>query len=147
MMTKKEYSINDTVWIAGIDQKNNALVPGRIIKTFTINIDNYDPTMVYYVVEIPSSIEPILEIRTWETISQDRHGPIGGIRSVVDDPIVDKKYLSKVGMYFDDGEVDYEPSEEEILAAIEKSKSVAEHEPLQFKSAKPKRKYYHRKKK
>ena len=147
MITKKEYSINDTVWIAGIDSKNNALVPGRIIKAFTIDTNNYDASIVYYVVEIPSSIEPILEIRTWETISQDRHGPIGGIRSVVNDPIVAKKYLSKVGVYFDDGEVDYEPSEQEILAAIEKSKSVAEHEPLQFKSAKPKRKYYHRKKK
>ena len=147
MITKTQYNIDDTVWIAGIDSKNNALIPGRIIKTFNIDFNNYDPSIVYYVVEVPSSIEPILEIRTWDTISQDCHGPVGGIRSVVNNPIVDKKYLSKVGMYFDDGEVDYEPSEQEILAAIEKSKSVAEHEPLQFKSIKPKRKYYHRKKK
>lgn len=147
MKTKKEYSLNETVWIAGIDIKNNNLVPGRVIKIFNIDAPNYDQSIKYYIIEIPTCIEPILEIRTWEMMSQDNHGPVGAIREAVNNPIVDKKYFSKIGMYFDDGEVDYEPSEEEILAAIEKSKAVAEHQPLNLKASKPKRKFYNRKKK
>jgi len=147
MITKKEYNLNDTVWIAGIDIKNNVLVPGRVIKIFNIDTPDYDQSIKYYVIEIPTHIEPLLEIRTWDTISQDRHGPVGAIRNAVGSPIVDKKYLSKIGMYFDDGEVDYEPSEQEILAAIEKSKAIAEHLPLNLKPNKPKRKFYNRKKK
>lgn len=147
MITKKEYSINDTVWIAGIGNRNNFLTPGRIIKIFNIDTDNYDPKIKYYVIEIPTHIDPLLEIRTWETISQDSHGPVGAIREISTNPIVDKKLLSKIGMQFDDDEVDYEPSDEEILAAIEKSKSVSEHQPLNLKPNKPKRKFYNRKKK
>lgn len=147
MITKKEYSINDTVWIAGICNRNNFLTPGRIVKIFNIDTDNYDPGIKYYVIAIPTHIEPLLEIRTWETISQDSHGPVGAIREISTNPIVDKKLLSKIGMQFDDGEVDYEPSDEEILAAIEKSKSVSEHQPLNLKPNKPKRKFYNRKKK
>jgi len=147
MKTKKEYSLNETVWIAGIDIKNNNLVPGRVIKIFNIDAPNYDQSIKYYIIEIPTCIEPILEIRTWEMMSQDNHGPVGAIREAVNNPIVDKKYFSKIGMYFDDGEIDYEPSEEEILAAIEKSKAVAEHQPLNLKPNKPKRKFYNRKKK
>ncbi len=147
MMTKKEYNINDTVWIAGIDSRSNSLVPGRVVKIFNIDLGSYDPSTQYYVIEIPTHIEPLLEIRTWEMISQDKHGPVGAIREVSTKPVVDKKLLSKIGMFYDDGEVDYEPSEEEILAAIEKSKAVAEHQPLNLKPNKPKRKFYNRKKK
>jgi len=147
MMTKKEYNIDDTVWIAGIGSSTNPLVPGRVIKIFNIEFGSYDPSTQYYVIEIPTHIEPLLEIRTWDMISQDRHGPVGAIREVSTRPIVDKKLLSKIGMFYDDGEVDYEPSEEEILAAIEKSKAVAEHQPLNLKPNKPKRKFYNRKKK
>jgi hypothetical protein len=149
MNTKKEYSINDTVWIAGIDTGNaNPLVPGRVIKIFNLDFENYDPERQYYVIEIPSSIEPLLEVRTWETISQDRHGPVGGVRNATNYPIQDRKFLSKLGMYFDDGETDYEPSEQEILAAIEKSKSVSEHQPLIYKQGvKPKRRYHNNRKK
>jgi len=147
MNTKKEYSLNDTVWIAGICSKNNFLVPGRVVKIFNIEFGTYDPSITYYVIEIPSSIDPVLEIRTWDTISQDQHGPVGGIRDAVSSPIVDKKYFSKIGMYFDDNEVDYEPSDAEILAAIEKSKALNEHQPLNLKSPKPKRKFHYKKKK
>lgn len=148
MIAKKEYSINDTVYIAGIDSKNNTLVPGRVIKIFNIEIDNYNKDTQYYLIEVPTSIEPLLEVRTWETISQDKHGPVGAIREASQFPIPDRKYLSKIGLSFDDGDVDYEPTEDEILAAIEKSKSVAEHQPLQFKNTtKPKRRYHSRKKK
>lgn len=147
MLTKKEYNIDDIVWIAGINSTNNCLVPGRIVKLFHIDIMNYDPSIQYYVIEIPSSIEPLLEVRTWETISQDKHGPVGAIREVTSNPFVDKRSLGKIGMFYDDGEVDYEPSEQEILAAIEKSKAVAEHQPLNLKPNKPKRKFYNRKKK
>lgn len=147
MITKKEYVVNDTVWIAGIDMKTNILVPGRIIKIFNIDLESYNPNTAYYVIEIPNSIDPLLEIRTWETISQDKHGPVGAVREAASSPIVEKKVLSKVGMYFDDNNVDYEPSEEEILAAIEKSKLVAEHQPLHLKPNKPKRRFSNRKKK
>jgi hypothetical protein len=147
MITKKSYNINDIAWIAGINSKSNRLVSGRVIKIFTIEIDNYDPTIQYYVIEVPTSIEPLLEIRTWETMSQDKHGPVGCIRDVSEDPVVDKKCLKKLGMFYDDDEVDYEPSEEEILAAIEKSKAVTVHPPLHLKSTKLKRRFYNRKKK
>lgn len=147
MITKKEYEIDDNVWIAGVFGKSNPLVSGKIIKIFNLDYKNYDQNIKYYVIEIPSSIEPLLEIRTWDTISQDKHGPVGAIRAVSVNPITDKRYFEKIGMFFDDSEVDYEPSEEEILAAIEKSKSVSEHQPLNLKPNKPKRKFYNRKKK
>lgn len=147
MITKKEYDLNDTVWIAGIDSKHNNLVPGKVIKIFNIETHSYDPKIKYYVIEIPTHIEPLLEIRTWETISQDGHGPVGAIREISTRPVVDKKLLSKIGMFYDDGEVDYEPSDAEILAAIEKSKALNEHQPLNLKSPKPKRKFHYKKKK
>jgi len=146
MITKKEYSINDTVWIAGIDQKNNALVPGRIIKAFNIDTNNYDASIVYYVVEIPSSIEPILEIRTWETISQDEIGPIGMLRDIKDALGPTNKFIKKIGYDSNDVEED-EPSQEQILAAIEKSRKVATHDPLILKTNKPRRRRFSNKKK
>lgn len=144
MKTKKEYNINDAVWIAGIS-KPNKLIEGRIVKVFHITYSTYDPTVKYYVIEIPTSIDPLLEVRTWETISQDNLGPVGGIRDIMQNH-ADSKNVTRMGFIIED-DLEYEPSEDEILAAIEKSKSIAEHQPLIMKEHKPKRKFYNRKKK
>lgn len=143
MDIKKEYHIDDPVWIYGIT-RDNKLVKGTIIKKFTMDHHHYDDEL-YYVIAIPTEIEPLLEIRTWHNISQDSKGPIGAFRNIGSKAIVDK-YISKVGYKAaDDGEELDEPTAEEIHAAIEKSQKAALHPPLHIKETKPKRRF-HRKK-
>ena len=142
MDVKKEYYVDDSVWIYGIT-RDNKLIQGTIIKKFTMDYQNYDQEY-YYVVSIPTEIEPLLEIRTWHNISQDNKGPIGAFRNIRTEGIVDK-YISKVGYkaaYDDD--ID-EPTEAEIHAALEKSRVNVQHQPLHIKESKPKRRF-HRKK-
>ncbi len=146
MNTKIKYAVGDTVWITGINSTVNRLIEGQIVKSFTIDQKGYDPTTVYYVIAIPTTIDVLLEVRTWETISQDSRGPIGGIRNAVQKVDADRKYLNNAGIFFDDRSNVYEPTEQEILDAIERSKSLAEHPPLVMKTDKPKRRNFTRKK-
>jgi len=97
MNIKKTYQIGDTVWVYGIDSNSNKSREGTVIKFF--NIDRFDP--VYYVISIPCEIEPLLEIRTWETISQDSKGPVGAIRDAFNDAAVSKKVLARGGLMID----------------------------------------------
>lgn len=97
METKKEYQIGDTVWIFGIDPDTNKLKKGTIVHIFNVDYNQYDKLINYYVIEIPSSIEPLLEIRTWETISQSENGPIGGFRKAITDH-AENKILSHLGV-------------------------------------------------
>jgi hypothetical protein len=145
-MIKKEYNIGDTVWIYGITPANK-ITKGTVIASIDLKDQNYG-TDVHYIISIPTHIDPLLEIRTWQTISQDEHGPIGSFREI-GKMFAENKKMSQVGyVYSEDGHYDNEdPTPAEIMAALEKSADGLTHKPLQIKEHKPKRKYYPRKKK
>lgn len=94
MEIKKEYQLGDTVWIYGIGSE---LTKGTVVKTFLIDYPNVN-TETYYVIHIPTSIEPLLEIRNWETISQDNIGPVGGLRFAFENYDSTRKVLAQGGI-------------------------------------------------
>lgn len=143
MNIKKEYCVGDNVWIHGIDRFKNRLTKGTII--MSLNIPSH--TDLHYIISIPTEIEPLLEIRTWHSISQDEFGPIGLFRGR-ENFQASKKYMTKLGIVVsEEGDEEYEPTAEEINAAIEKSTKVAVHQPLSLKDNKPKSRYRSRKRK
>jgi hypothetical protein len=141
------------VWIYGIQRDNVKSTQGTVVKAFTI--EGYNE--VHYVVEIPTEIEPLLEIRTWQTISQTADGHVGSLREAFSDPDAAHKMLSRTGMAvisLDDEENDDtgsfaedDISPDAIHAALEKSRQDVTHSPLNLKSEKPKRRNFARKKK
>jgi hypothetical protein len=148
MTIKKEYAIGDSVWISGVS--TNKLVKGTVIYLLDLSAAGYGSKDRHYVIAVPSAIEPLLEIRTWETISQDQHGPVGGIRlacETVESSSVHKKLKQFGYEYHDDSDIDDEPTPEEIHAAMERASKSAQHEPLPLKEPKPNRRFYGRKKK
>ena len=154
MTVKKKYNVGDTVWIYGVSRTNVKSTQGTVVKAFTI--EGYNE--VHYVVEIPTEIEPLLEIRTWQTISQTADGHVGSLREAFSDPDAAHKMLARTGMAVisdnetseDDSSGSFEEddiSPEAIHAALEKSQKDASHSPLNLKSEKPKRRNFARKKK
>jgi hypothetical protein len=159
MTVKKKYNIGDTVWIYGVNRSNSKSTQGTVVKSFTI--EGYND--VHYVVSIPTEIEPLLEIRTWRSISQTKDGHVGGLREAFEDPDAAHKMLARTGMAvisvdeefagdghdgmgsFADDEDDISP--EAIHAALEKSQQDVTHAPLNLKQEKPKRRNFARKKK
>jgi len=150
MTVKKKYAVGDTVWIYGINRSNLKPSKGQVIKVVDLRDSGYT-VGDHYVIEIPSHIEPLLEIRTWHNISQDELGPVGSLRNIgsIESTI---KFASTVGFAFDDNPVldtdaeDDEISDDAIRAALEKSQKDGEHGPLVTKSAPRKRQYYKKKK-
>ena len=148
MTVKKKYSIGDAVWIYGINRSNTKPVQGRVIKSVDLSSAGYTD-VEHYIIEIPTHIEPILEIRTWHNISQDEKGPVGSLRELgnFESTI---KFASTVGFAFDDNpnldSDDDGPSADEIHAALDQSLKNIEHAPLNLKSEKPKRRYFKKKK-
>jgi hypothetical protein len=156
MTVKKRYNIDDTVWIYGIT--NGKSTEGTVVKSF--NIEGYND--MHYVVSIPTEIEPLLEIRTWQTISQTKDGHVGSLREAFSNPDAAHRMLARTGVSFisDAGE-DYDGdghdgmgsfaednvSPDAIHAALEKSRQDASHSPLMIKEDKPKRRNFARKKK
>lgn len=148
MTVKKSYNIGETVWIYGINRSNAKPVQGKVIKT--VELDGYTDT--HYIVEVPTHIESLLEIRTWHNMSQDATGPVGSLRNLgnFESTI---KFANTVGFAFDDhpdqdSSLDDDedgPSAEEIHAALEKSQKDTEHAPLNLKAEKPKRRYFKKK--
>jgi len=137
MTIKKVYNIGDTVWVAGIT--HSKFTQGTVIHKLTIpEIEG-----THYIISIPTHIEPLLELRTWETISQDENGPIGLFREVMGHMPSTNRLISKTGYYQYNGE-DKEPTDEEIVAALNKSQKTAEHPPLILNQRK--RRYGRRKK-
>ena len=154
MTVKKKYNVGDTVWIYGVSRTNVKSTQGTVVKAFTI--EGYNE--VHYVVEIPTEIEPLLEIRTWQTISQTANGHVGSLREAFSDPDAAHKMLSRTGMAvisedeesvndnmgsFEEDDI----SPEAIHAALEKSQQSSSHSPLNLKTEKPKRRNFARKKK
>jgi len=149
MTVKKSYNVGDAVWIYGINRSNVKPVSGTVIKAIDLSGAGY--TYEHYVIEVPTHIEPILEIRTWHNISQDATGPVGSLRELgsFESTI---KFAGTVGFAFDDNpalDSDTEedgPSSDEIHAALQKSQMDMEHAPLNLKDNKPKRRYFKKKK-
>jgi hypothetical protein len=138
MNIKKTYSVGDTVWIYGVSRNNHKLTKGTIVYQFSLD-GNAD---AHYVVSVPSSIEALLEIRDWNTISQDSKGPVGAMREMIAISEMDaaNKKMAQAGYEYDPEyeapEVE-EPSPDEIHAALERSQKAVEHAPLMVKETKP----------
>lgn len=132
MNIKKQYEINDDVWI---HIGTGKLHKGKVVEYFDLGHIGRTRDIEYYVIEIPTSIEPLLEVRTWEEISQDSKGPIACYRNLGDEAETFKK-LGKLGIempildnsesiaeIFDDFG-DYEagdPTPEEVNAALDRA--------------------------
>jgi hypothetical protein len=143
MTTKKEYKVGDDVWIYGIGVKNK-LTKGKVIKIVDLSDEGWT-VGPHYIIEIPTHIDPLLELRTWENMSQDDRGPVGAFREIGSIVSTIKKVKSTGFVYDDDYDED-EIDVEKIHAALEKSQSDMNHAPLNLKSEKPKRRYYKKKK-
>jgi hypothetical protein len=157
MKVKKHYNIGDIVWLYGINSLGNKSTQGTVVKSF--NIEGYND--MHYVVSIPTEIEPLLEIRTWQTISQTKDGHVGSLREAFSDPDAAHRMLARTGVKFiSDADEDYdgdghdgmgsfaeeyEPSTEEIHAAMERAKKTSELPPLNLKDHPPKRRYFKKK--
>ncbi len=149
MTVKKFYKVEDTVWIYGINRSNAKPVQGRVIKAVDLGDAGYSD--VHYIIEVPTHIEPLLEVRTWHNISQDETGPVGSLRDLrnLESTI---KFAGTVGFAFDDSpELDSTLEDEDgidaeqIHAALQKSQMDMEHAPLNLKAEKPKRRYFKKK--
>lgn len=100
MSIKKSYNVGDTVWIYGIGRLTNKPCQGKVIKIIDLTDCGYS-IGPHYIIQISTYIEPLLEIRTWDTISQDELGPVGGFRELGNiEPTI--QLVSKVGFQFDD---------------------------------------------
>ncbi len=150
MTVKKLYKVGDAAWIYGVNRNNTKPVQGEVIKIVDLKESGYFAGP-YYIISIPTHIEPLLEIRTWENISQDENGPVGSFREIgnIESTI---KFASRVGFIFDDSpSLDSSDDEDNIdpeiiHAAIEKSQQVATMPPLNLKPEKPRRPRHFRKK-
>jgi hypothetical protein len=94
MDIRKQYEINDDVWV---HLGNGKLHKGKVVEYFDLGHVGRSRDIEYYVIEIDNEIEPLLEVRTWEQISQDAKGPIGAYRNLKDDYVTFKK-LGKIGI-------------------------------------------------
>lgn len=150
MTVKKQYAVGDTVWIYGISRNNAKPVQGKVIKVVDLSEAGYS-VGDHYIIEVPTHIEPILEIRTWHNISQDEKGPVGSFRTIGDFEST-IKFAGTVGFSFDDGPTQDSADEEDginaeqIHAALQKSQMDMAHAPLNLKPEKPKRRYFKKKK-
>ena len=151
MTVKKKYNIGDTVWIYGVTRSNAKPVQGTVIKKVDLS-DAGQMDGPHYVISIPTHIENLLELRTWQNISQDSLGPVGSFRELGDMEST-IKFVGSVGFAFDDSpsldsslsEYEDEISPEQIHAALEKSQKDVVHAPLNLKPEKPKRRYFKKK--
>lgn len=146
MTTKKLYNIGDDAWIFGI-ARSNKLHKGTVISI--VDLASAGFTMEHYVIKIPTEIEPLLELRTWQDISQDDNGPVGLFRDTFarsgQGPTTKK--ISQLGFEYDEHYEEGDPTPDEIHAAMEQSQRDTSHGPLVIKDTKPKRKHFVRKKK
>jgi hypothetical protein len=141
MTVKKRYAVGDTVWVYGISRSHQKLTQGKVIKIFDLSDCGYDKEP-HYMIQIPSPIEPLLEIRTWHTISQDNKGPVGSYRELIEESHADAtaKKLQQGGLNLQhESNVNLdEPTTEQINAALDKSQQDLKLPPLVIKEPKPK---------
>lgn len=144
MTVKKDYNVGDDAWIHGISPSNK-LTQGKVISKLDLTTQGY--TDLQYIIEIYTHIEPLLEVRSWHTMSQDEKGPVGSLRDLTGDLHANNKKIMHIGYSIDSYYDDKDPTPDQIMAALEKSSSNLVHKPLNLKDNNQKRKYYPRKKK
>ena len=146
MTVKQKYNIGDSVWIYGVRRGNTKPTKGKIIKSLDLSECGYND-VTHYVIEIPTEIEPLLEIRTWHAISQDEKGPVGSFRLIGKlEPTI--KFVGTLGLIADEEEYEAsDPTPDEVHAAIEKSIQNSSHGPLNLKDPAPRKRQYFKKKK
>ena len=139
---KKEYNIKDTVWIH-IGERT--LVQGRVVDVFDLSHleEGHNAEDELYVVEINAGIENTYEIRTYEQISSDAIGPIGIFRS--GEHKETNRLMKKVGMPLPEGAMEYEPTPDEIHAALQRSQDSIKHDPLPTGKRAPAKKRFYKK--
>jgi hypothetical protein len=93
---KTEFNIKDRVWI---HIGEPTLAEGRIVEIITLDHlkENYPKGNELYVIEIQTGIDPIYEVREFETISPDAAGPIMCYRNMERMKHAGR-YLRKVGI-------------------------------------------------
>lgn len=160
MNVKKKYAVGDSVWIYGVRRDNDRSTEGTVVKAF--NIEGFNDT--HYVVSIPTEIESLLEIRTWQTMSQTKDGHVGGLRDAFSNPEAAHRMIARTGVaiisdadenYTGDGhdgmgsyaDEEDDISPEAIHAAMERSQQSGTLPPLNLKENRPKRRHFPRKKK
>jgi hypothetical protein len=150
MTVKKEYTVGDTVWIYGINRSNAKPTAGKVVKVVDLTDAGWS-IGDHYIIEVPSHIESLLEIRSWHNISQDALGPVGSLRGLNIESTI--KHAATLGFFADDNplldsDTDEDgPSTEQIHAALQKSQMDMSHTPLDLKAAeKVKRRYFKKKK-
>lgn len=138
MKIKKNYKVGDPVWIHGIARSSNKLTKGSVISKLDLTAAGYSQDISHYVISIPNAIEPLLEIRTWETMSQDSDGPAGGMRDMLSAEDADSthKKMTHIGYEYDSNFDETEPTPAEIHAAMERSHQAVTHGPLILKNVK-----------
>ena len=148
MTIKKEYAVGDTVWIAGISRNNGRLTQGSVIKILNLSNEGFNDGP-HYIVKVSTQIEPLLEIRTWATISQDERGPVGLLRDLNTEINSTIRFINKIGFEAHDDQMPDDPEIDPAIihAAIDQAVKNSSHPPLNLKDPKPKSKYRPRKRK
>lgn len=140
MNIKKSYEVGDVVWIHGVG-RSNRLTEGTVIKVINIDYGNYDAERKHYVIAIPTHIEPIHEIREWETMSQDEVGPLGMFRDLKNTMAQTNKFLRQAGYHTEDDMEDEVAPEKinAVLDKIEKSRTDTIFKPKKSRFQRPKK--------
>jgi len=124
---KKEYAIKDTVWIHNGER---ALVQGRVVEVIDLSHlgEGHSADQELYIIEIPTGIDDIYEVRPYDLISPDAKGPIALFRDT--ETRRANRLFRKMGMDA--------PIGEEVTALIADTPAT---------ESKPRRKYYRKPKK
>jgi hypothetical protein len=132
MKIKKNYNIGDDTWIHGVAKVGNKLVKGVVINILDLTDAGYGQDIIHYVIAVPNAIDPLLEIRTWETMSPDSVGPVGGMRDLTSAGDADSthKKMTHIGYHYDDQPNEIDPTPEQIHAAMERSHQAITYGPL-----------------
>lgn len=140
---KKEYNIKDTVWIH-IGERT--LTQGRIVDIFDLEHleEGQSPDNELYIVELTTGIENVYEVRTYEQISPDATGPIALFRG--GEHKETNRAMKKIGMPLPEGAMEYEPTPDEIHAALQRSQDSIKHDPLPTGKRAPAKKRFYKKK-
>lgn len=76
---KTSYDKGDDVWIH-LGEAPGKLSKGKVLEVIDLSEHGY--TFPNYLIEIPTSIDPLLEVRDAMTMSEDAKGPIGLFRKM-----------------------------------------------------------------
>jgi len=114
---KKEYKIGDPAWVYGIaaGPGYNRLTEGTVVHS--MNIEGYSE--IHYVIAISNGIEDLLEVRSWQSMSQDEKGPIGSFREMIMNRPADQKVLLRTGMRLPDVELNPDFLEDDLPDPIQ----------------------------